>query len=144
MTAVSPVSAADRPAVVPPVLRFAEPIPGFPDEREFAVTPVDPTGVLYALRSVRTPGLRFVMAAPGAFFPDYEPDLVPGDLVGLGVGGGDEVIVLVMVTVTDSIADATANLLAPIVIAPNTSAAVQLVLADSRWPLRAPLLKVAS
>ena len=47
---------------------------------------------------------------------------------------------LVVVTVTDSIADATANLLAPIVIAAAAGTAVQLVLPDADLPLRAPLL----
>lgn len=144
MTAVSPTDVIDRPVAVPAVLHFADAIPGFPEERDFSVNPVDPSGVLYSLRSTRTPGLRFVVAAPGAFFPDYAPDLVPGDLGALGVSGGDEVIVLVMVTVTNSIADATANLLAPIVIAPHRSQAVQLVLADPQLPLRAPLLRLAS
>jgi len=51
--------------------------------------------------------------------------------------------VLVIVTVTNGIADATANLLAPIVIAAERGTAVQLVLPDADLPLRAPLLKAA-
>ena len=49
-----------------------------------------------------------------------------------------------VVTVTDSIADATANLLAPIVICAEAATAVQLVLPDADLPLRAPLLAPAS
>ena len=96
--------------------------------------------MLYALRSIRSPGLRFVVAAPGRFFPDYSPSLMPADVAALGVHDGDEVLVLVIVTVTNGIADATANLLAPIVIAAGRGTAVQLVLPDSDLPLRAPLL----
>ena len=59
-----------------------------------------------------------MVAAPGRFFPDYRPaaDCLPTSAA-LGVTDGDEVLVLVIVTVTNGIADATANLLAPIVIA---------------------------
>lgn len=134
---------SERPAVLPDQITFTAPIPGFPAEREFTVTALDPHGVLYALRSVRTPGLRFVVAAPGRFFPDYKPALLPADVLALGVRDGDEVLVLVIITVTNGINDATANLLAPIIIAAERGTAVQLVLADSDLPLRAPLLSTA-
>jgi flagellar assembly factor FliW len=62
----------------------------------------------------------------------------------LGVADDDEVLVLVIVTVTDGIADATANLLAPILVSANRGTAVQLVLPDLDLPLRAPLLRAAS
>ncbi len=130
-------------AVPPDQITFATPIPGFEDERDFTVTALDADGVLYALRSVTTPGLRFVVAAPSRFFPDYAPLLEAADVSALGVTDGDEVVLLVIVTVTDGIADATANLLAPIVIAIDRGTALQLVLADAELPLRAPLLRRA-
>ena len=132
-----------RPATLPAQISFTAPIPGFEDERDFEVAALDQHGVLYTLRSVRTPGLRFVVAAPGRFFPDYKPSLMPADVAALGVSDGDEVLLLVVVTVTNSIADATANLLAPIVIAAGRATAVQLVLPDADLPLRAPLLSRA-
>jgi len=134
---------SERPAVLPDQIAFTAPIPGFANEREFSITALDAHGVLYVLRSMRTPGLRFVVAAPGRFFPDYRPMLLPADVAALGVTDGDEVLVLVVVTVTNGIADATANLLAPIVIAAGRGTAVQLVLADADLPLRAPLLGAA-
>lgn len=134
----------ERPATLPGQITFTAPIPGFEAEREFDVAGLDAHGVLYTLRSRRTPGLRFVVAAPGRFFPDYKPSLMPADVAALGVADGDEVMLLVVVTVTDSIADATANLLAPIVIAAGRGTAVQLVLPDADLPLRAPLLSRAS
>lgn len=140
MTTILP----DRPATLPAQIVFNAPIPGFETEREFDVCPLDAHGVLYALRSRQTPGLRFVVAAPGRFFPEYRPSLMPADVAALGVDDGDEVLLLVVVTVTDSIADATANLMAPIVIAADRGTAVQFVLPDVDLPLRAPLLSRAS
>jgi flagellar assembly factor FliW len=128
-----------RPATLPGQITFTAPIPGFEAEREFDVEALDAHGVLYTLRSRQTPSLRFVVAAPGRFFPDYKPSLMPA-----GVVDGDEVLLLVIITVADSIADATANLLAPIVIAAGRGTAVQLVLPDADLPLRAPLLSRAS
>jgi flagellar assembly factor FliW len=128
---------------LPDRISFAAPIPGFEDERNFAVTALDAHGVLYALRSTKTPGLRFVVAAPGRFFPQYAPLLEACDVSALGVADGEEVMLLVIVTVTNGINDATANLLAPIVIAADRGLALQLLLPDTDLPLRAPLLQQA-
>jgi flagellar assembly factor FliW len=138
-----PSIVSERPTTLPDQISFTSPIPGFEDERDFTVSALDGHGVLYALRSTRNPALRFVVAAPGRFFPDYSPSLMPSDVAALGVRDGDEVLVLVIVTVTNGIADATANLLAPIVIAAGRGTAVQLVLPDIDLPLRAPLLRAA-
>ncbi len=137
------VSARPRTATLPERITFATPIPGFEDERDFTVSALDAHGVLYALRSAKTPGLRFVVAAPGRFFPEYAPLLDASDVSALGVDDDDEVLLLVIVTVTNGISDATANLLAPIVIAADRGTALQLVLADVDLPLRAPLMRQA-
>ena len=93
----------ERPATLPGQITFTAPIPGFEAEREFDVEALDAHGVLYTLRSRQTPSLRFVVAAPGRFFPDYKPSLMPADVAALGVVDGDEVLLLVIITVTDSI-----------------------------------------
>jgi flagellar assembly factor FliW len=129
---------------LPHTVEFAEPIPGFPEDREFSLDTVDEAGVLYALRSTRTPALRFILADPATFFPEYAPTLASADLDCLGVAEDEEVLVLVIVTLTDRLADATANLLAPIVVAPRLGTAVQFVLHDTGLSLRAPLMQRAS
>ena len=135
-------------------IEFVEPIPGFPDERTFSLAPLDQDAVLFVLRSLRTPRLRFVVMPPATFFPDYQPAVAAEDVAALGdlsggavdgADGGDvELQVLVIVSVTDSITDATANLLAPIVLEPVSGRAMQVVLGDARLPLRAPLFASAS
>jgi len=84
-----PSIVSERPATLPDQISFTSPIPGFEDERDFTVSALDTHGVLYALRSTRNPGLRFVVAAPGRFFPDYSPSLLPADVAALGVRDGD-------------------------------------------------------
>lgn len=135
------------------IVEFVEPIPGFADERTFSLAPLDEDAVLFVLRSLRTPRLRFVVMPPAPFFPDYHPAVDAQDVAALGELGGAEIgdgepevelQVLVIVSVTDSITDATANLLAPIVLDPASGRAMQVVLADARLPLRAPLFASAS
>ena len=53
-----------------------------------------------------------------------------------GVLGSDEVDVLLMLTIGSSLSDATANLRAPVVVAPSTGRAVQVILDDDALPIR--------
>lgn len=119
-------------------LRFVEPLPGFAAEDEYSIAAIDERGLLFSLRAVTDPGLRFVLSPAGAFFPDYRPDIP--DAVGDALGGTD-VTVLVMLTIGAGLADATANLRAPIVVCPATNQAVQVILDDESLPMREPLVR---
>lgn len=134
MAGIAVTTTAER--VTSRQLTFVEPLPGFASEQSYALSAIDEEGVLYSLRSVKHPDLRFVLTSAASFFSDYEPDLGP---LG-GVLGSDEVEVLVMLTLGSGLADATANLRAPIVLSPTTGLAVQLVLEDTALPMNRPLL----
>jgi flagellar assembly factor FliW len=118
-------------------LRFVDPLPGFPELDEFLLAPIDELGVLFSLRATETPDLRLVLTPPGVFFDDYLPD-VPADVADL-LGSAD-VDVYVVVTIPSGLADATANLRAPVIVAPATEQAVQLILEDETLPMQRPLL----
>ncbi|RJK92463.1 flagellar assembly protein FliW [Vallicoccus soli] len=111
---------------------------GFPDHRRFALVALDEAGLLYALRSLEDPALRFLVAPPAPFFPDYAPELDDEQAALLGLGSAEDALVLVVVTPGASPADATANLLAPVVVNQRTRTAAQVVL-DQDLPLHAPL-----
>jgi flagellar assembly factor FliW len=123
--------------LAPRPVHFVEPLPGFDNIESYTLSAIDEAGLLYALRSVDDPELRFVLAPPDAFFADYRP--VINDQVGDALGA-DEVELLVMVAVTSGLGDATANLRAPIVFAPTTGSAIQVVLDDESLSMRSPLL----
>jgi flagellar assembly factor FliW len=120
------------------VIEFVGPILGFEDERSFALSPLEATGTLWTLESTRTPHLRFVVAAPQPFFPDYVP-VVDDAAVAQLQADGAELTVLVILTVDGPIRAATANLLAPLVLAPASQRAMQIVLADDTHSVHAPL-----
>jgi flagellar assembly factor FliW len=121
------------------VIEFVSPILGFEGETSFTLSPLEATGTLWALSSTRTPELSFVLAPPQPFFPDYAPDLDEGTLDALDARG-EALTVLVIVSVSGSIRTATANLLAPVVLAPDRHRGLQVVLADDSLSLRAPLV----
>lgn len=111
-------------------VRFVEPLPGFAHDSTFTFGGIDPDGILFSLRSVEHPDIRFVLTRPGVFFPDYAPDVAGL----LGSGAQD---LYVMLTLGSGLADATANLRAPIVI--SSGRAVQVILEDATLPMRQPL-----
>ena len=138
------VATVDSPETATlPVIDFVSPIPGFPDDRRFVLVRLDDAGVLYSLRSVDSDGLRFLVVPPAQFFPDYVAEIDDDTISALGVTNQADVLVLLVVTTGESGAeDATANLMAPIVLDQRSRRAVQLVLSHSGLPVRQPLMPV--
>jgi flagellar assembly factor FliW len=123
-----------------PALHFAAGIPGFPEARQFAlVWWGDEDGPFSILTSLEQTGLEFLVVPPHAFFPDYAPEIDDDTVERLGLESADDAILMVIVTVGDQPGDATANLLAPVVVNRHTRAAAQVVLTEGDLPLRAPL-----
>jgi flagellar assembly factor FliW len=122
-----------------PVLEFTAPLPGFPGHRRFVLVRVGEEGLLYALTAVEKPELRFLVAPPAPFFPDYAPEVDEESLAELGASEVDELLILLVINTGTTADEATANLMAPIVLSQRTRRAVQLVLSGSGLPVRAPL-----
>jgi flagellar assembly factor FliW len=126
-----------------PVIEFVRPIPGFPEHRRFVLARVeDDNDVLFMLRGIDPPPVRFLVVAPAPFFPDYAPEIDDDTLSLLDVhdaDGAERLLLLLVVSVGTDNGAATANLLAPILVDQVSRRAVQAVLAGDSLPLRAPL-----
>jgi flagellar assembly factor FliW len=122
-----------------PTLRFVGPIAGFAAHGEFVLQEIDPASIVCALRSLDDPDVRFLVMPPGPCFPDYEPEISDDWAETLELSRAEDALVLVIVNAGASVADATVNLMAPIVINTVTLRAAQVVLSDAALPLRAPL-----
>jgi flagellar assembly factor FliW len=120
-------------------------IPGFPELRRVALlgagpapgaTPSDESS-LYWMQDLDDGDLAFMCLVPWEVFPDYEIDI---DERSLGIADESDVRVLSLVTVhrDGDTPHLTANLRAPIVVDVRSRKLQQVILADSRWPIRAP------
>jgi flagellar assembly factor FliW len=123
-----------------PVLELVAPLPGFPNDHRFVLVRVHDSGLLFALTSLDTPALRFLVAPPAPFFPEYAPEIDDETLVALGQPTEADLLLLLVVSPGESARDATANLMAPIVLNQRTRQATQVVLTGSGLPVRRPLL----
>jgi flagellar assembly factor FliW len=125
-----------------PTLDFAGSLIGFPDARRFALVRVMPDNeILFRLTCLDAEGPDFVVVAPFAFFPDYIPEIDDATADRLELNDGSDAVLLVLLTVGDSMAGTTANLFAPLVVNIRTHQAAQAVLTNSAYSLREPLLR---
>ncbi|MGD6817070.1 flagellar assembly protein FliW [Metabacillus sp. 113a] len=110
------------------ILKFEGGIPGFVEEKEFAVLPLEENSPFLILQSAATPELAFVVTSPFLFFKDYEFDLDENTVEALSIEDAQQVQIMVILTVQDPFDKTTANLQAPIVVNEVTKQAKQVIL----------------
>ncbi len=131
-----------------PVIRLVTPMPGFPGLDTFLLVQLGDPGagegpgeradpVLFELRSVQRPEVRFLVAVPTAFFPDYVVELDESTCAELELTDAADALVLAILTVGADPAPTTANLMAPVVLNARTRAGAQVILSGTDWPVRA-------
>jgi flagellar assembly factor FliW len=131
---------AEPHAIEIPVIDMVRPLPGFPDHKSFALVQLDGASDLCSLISLDEPGLRFLVVPPGAFFPDYAPEVGDDVVADLGIESAADVLVLLVLNAGSGLHETTANLAAPVLVNPITRRAGQVVLDEPGLPVAAPLL----
>ena len=135
-TASRPIEATMiDPSLGLPTITMAVPMPGFPAHREFVLVRLNDDGLLYAFTSIQDPELRFLVAPPEPFFPDYAPEIENEVFAALNAKDPDRLLLLTVITA--GVEETTANLLAPIVVDRDSMRAMQVVLSGSGYPVRA-------
>ena len=121
------------------IITFPQAIPGFPDEKEFIILPLDEAEEFVVLQSIANSQLAFIMANPFRFFNDY--DFTLEDLVVeiLEIESEKDIHVFSILTVQDSFDQTTANLQAPIVINTKNKLAKQVILNQPDYRTKHPL-----
>lgn len=126
---------------VPPeaLYTFASGLYGFDALTRWALLPAGREG-LYWLPSAERSGIVFLLADPFHWFPGYEADIPDEEIAQLALAPGEAPALLVIVTLPGAPGEtASANLRAPLVLAPVGRRARQVVLPDDRHATRAPL-----
>jgi flagellar assembly factor FliW len=121
-------------------ISFPAGLPGFPDAHRFELAPWGPPDLPFLLLSAADESdVAFVVAPPWGFYPDYEFDLDQGAAERLGISEPTDSLVFCVVTLRDDPADATVNLLGPIVVNRYTLEAAQVAMPSSGYSVDAPL-----
>lgn len=119
-------------------LLFPEGLVGFEELRKFVVMPNEKEGPLFWIQSVEDQQLAFILTDPTNFYYDYK--VVPDgrEREKLGIGEGDECFIVSVVTVPPD-RRVTLNLAAPILFAPKTNRALQVILEGTNFSSQTPL-----
>jgi flagellar assembly factor FliW len=122
------------------VLHFPEGLVGLDQLKNFLVMPNKKQGPLFWIQCVDEPDFAFVVTDPTNFFLDYLVAPDDREREKLGIDGEGECFVLVIVSISED-KEITLNLSGPILYAPATNRALQVILEDPRYDTRTPLPK---
>jgi flagellar assembly factor FliW len=115
------------------IFTFENGLPGFEVEHSFALLPFPNNDLFSILQSTMTPSTGFVVSNPFGFFPSYDFNLDDNAKEQIDLHSEENVAVLVILTVNDSIEQSTANLQAPIIFNLKNKKAKQVILNDPRY-----------
>ena len=104
----------------------------------FVVMPNEKEGPLFWIQSVEDPDIALVLTDPTNFFLTYKVVPETNECEKLGIDEGDNCYALVVVTVPPD-RKITLNLAAPILFAPQTNRAIQVILEKSGYDIQTPL-----
>ena len=101
------------------IITFEHGIPGFEEEHDFVLLPIEDNEVFHVLQSIQTPALAFIVTNPYTITTNYSFDLEEATVHSLQIKEEIEVAVFAIVSLKESIAESTINLKAPIVLNTN-------------------------
>ncbi len=111
------------------IIHFPEAIPGFPEEKEFVLIPLEEDSPFYYLQSIKTRELCLVAANPFTFFSDYEIKLTDEALEKLDIDREEpSIAIYTILTIPEDFKKTTANLLGPIIININNKKGLQFII----------------
>ena len=119
-------------------LQFPEGLVGFEDLRAFVVMPNEKEGPLFWIQSIDDPQVAFILTDPTSFYFDYKvvPDGRERQKLGIDEDGECLIVSVVSVSADRKI---TLNLAAPILFAPETNRALQVILEGTQFSPQTPL-----
>lgn len=120
---------------------FEDGIPGFSEEKKFILVEVDGHDPFSYFQSAATPELAFVIIDPFILDKRYEFDLADTAMNDIEFSGDQQILVRVIVSIRDSLKDATANMVAPLVLNTESRKGKQIILAHGEYSTKHPLIK---
>ncbi|QHA37717.1 flagellar assembly protein FliW [Rossellomorea marisflavi] len=115
------------------LLSFPQGVPGFHEEKQFVLIPLEDNNWFQILQSTMTPDLAFITTNPFLYFSEYDFELDGANLEQLGNPTTADIQVLAILTVKNPFNESTANLQAPIIINTANKSGKQVILTDTNY-----------
>jgi flagellar assembly factor FliW len=126
------------------VVTFKEGLPGFPQMHRFAVLELEELKPFQYLQALDDPPISLYIINPFIVDPTYEFRLTDSDMEDLNSMNSAELAVYAVATIPEDPGEATLNLMAPIVINDKDRLGKQVILLESGYSVKHPLLSNTS
>ena len=125
------------------IISFPKGIPGFEDHTGFLIVATEQDEPFVYLQSVQDGDLAFILSDPFLFYPGYEFELPDAAAAELGVESPEQLSVRCIISLQGDLDKSTINLVAPVIINVEARLGKQVVLGQSPYTTRHPLLAAA-
>ncbi len=115
---------------------FPKGIPGFEDEKEFVLLPIEGNNIFQVLQSTNSLAVAFIVTNPYTLVEDYSFDIDEPTIEMLNIEKPEDVFVLGILTLKQPFETSTINLQAPLIFQMNNRTAKQMILNDNRFTTR--------
>ena len=123
------------------IINFPKGLPAFEDINEFSLLAFPENNLYFCLQSTKHPEVAFLLINPWDFFPKYDIRIPQDDLEELSIEKQGQVQVYCIITIPEDPNNISTNLLGPIVINRDVMRAKQIILHESEYHTKHPLLK---
>lgn len=123
------------------ILKFKEGLPGFPQTRRFVVLEPEEIKPFRYLQAVDDPPITLFIINPFLVDRTYEFKLSETDMADVNSNNSSELAVYAVATIPENSSEATINLMAPIVINESDRCGKQVILHESKYSIKHPLLQ---
>ena len=118
------------------IWNFPKGIPGFEDETEFALLPIEENHTFQVLQSTVTRDIAFIVANPYTLVEDYTFNIDEPTIDLLKIKNEQDVFVLGVLSLKEPFETSTINLQAPLIFQANTKIAKQMILNENAFSMR--------
>lgn len=115
---------------------FPKGIPGFEDEKEFVLLPIEGNNIFQVLQSTNSLAVAFIVTNPYTLVEDYSFDIDEPTIEMLNIEKPEDVFALGILTLKQPFETSTINLQAPLIFQMNNRTAKQMILNDNRFTTR--------
>jgi flagellar assembly factor FliW len=122
------------------IVEFKEGLPGFPRIHQFVVIEMEELKPFQYLQSLNDPPVALYIVNPFLVDPGYQFRLTDADMADLNSENPAELAVFAVATIPEDPREATINLMAPVVINDRARCGKQIILHDSGYSVKHPLL----
>ncbi|MBS5786977.1 MAG: flagellar assembly protein FliW [Clostridioides difficile] len=119
-------------------IKFSKPLLGFDNLVEFEIVDVEINPIFKEVNSLEDENIGFLAISPFDMDENYEIKLSDNDIKELEIESPEDVLLLNIITLGDSLATSTVNLRAPIVLNIKNKLAFQIVIQNDKYDIKAP------